>query len=213
MSEPAYDRNVFLNCPFDEEYQPLFRAMVFTVEDCGFRARCALEAENSGEVRIDKINRIIRECRHGIHDISRTEPDPVNSLPRFNMPLELGLFRGAREFGSRVQQQKNCLIGPGAVPIPEVLLGHRGTGHPVARRVSGAGHPGRSQLAVRVPEPHHPAARAEHDAGAIRDVPGGPPGLVHALAPGPGRPAVRGVPDADPGVGDRESAGVLLNKR
>lgn len=110
MFESGYDRNVFLNCPFDEDYQPLFRAMVFTVEDCGFRARCALEAENSGEVRIDKINRIIRECRHGIHDISRTEPDPLNALPRFNMPLELGLFLGAREFGSKVQQQKNCLI-------------------------------------------------------------------------------------------------------
>jgi hypothetical protein len=105
-----YDRSVFLNCPFDEEYQPLFRALVFAVEDCGLRARSALEADNGGEVRIEKINRIIRECRHGIHDISRTEPDTLNDLPRFNMPLELGLFLGARAFGGKPHREKNCLI-------------------------------------------------------------------------------------------------------
>jgi hypothetical protein len=110
MREADYDWAVFLNCPFDDEYQPIFRALVFVIHDCGFVARCALETDNGGEVRIDKINRIIRECRHGIHDISRTEPDALNSLPRFNMPLELGLFLGAREFGGKVQQQKNCLI-------------------------------------------------------------------------------------------------------
>jgi len=30
-----YQRNVFVNCPFDADYQPLFQAIVFTVEDCG----------------------------------------------------------------------------------------------------------------------------------------------------------------------------------
>lgn len=110
MLPTEYDRGVFLNCPFDQEYQPIFHALVFVVQDCGFKARSALEAENGGEVRIEKINRIIRECRHGIHDISRTEPDAVNALPRFNMPLELGLFLGARHFGSRLHREKNCLI-------------------------------------------------------------------------------------------------------
>lgn len=110
MAPAEYDRSVFLNCPFDEEYQPIFHALVFVVQDCGFKARSALEAENGGEVRIDKINRIIRECRHGIHDISRTETDALNALPRFNMPLELGLFLGARAFGSKPHREKNCLI-------------------------------------------------------------------------------------------------------
>lgn len=83
---------------------------MFAVHDCGFLARCALEADDGGEVRIAKINRIIRECRHGIHDISRTELDPNEKLPRFNMPLELGLFLGAREFGGARQKQKRALI-------------------------------------------------------------------------------------------------------
>jgi hypothetical protein len=45
---PDYERNIFLNCPFDDEYQPLFRAVMFAVLTCGFRARCALEADDGG---------------------------------------------------------------------------------------------------------------------------------------------------------------------
>lgn len=45
-----------------------------------------------------------------MHDISRTELDPANQLPRFNMPFELGLFVGATRFGTREQRRKICLI-------------------------------------------------------------------------------------------------------
>jgi hypothetical protein len=107
---PGYDDSVFVNCPFDDAYLPLFRALVFVIQECGFRARCSLEVEDSGEERIRKIKRIIRECRYGIHDISRTEPDPLSRLPRFNMPLELGLFLGAQEYGVRSQKAKRSLI-------------------------------------------------------------------------------------------------------
>src|SRR5215218_5102889 len=106
----GYDRNVFINCPFDEWYQPILHAMIFTVHDCGFLARMALEVEDGGEVRITKIKRIIRECRYGVHDISRVEPDAGSGLPRFDVPLELGLFLGAREYGSREQKTKRSLI-------------------------------------------------------------------------------------------------------
>jgi hypothetical protein len=37
-----YDRQVFLNCPFDDEYRPLLRAAAFTIHACGFTARIAL---------------------------------------------------------------------------------------------------------------------------------------------------------------------------
>lgn len=111
MTLPAdYNDSVFVNCPFDEDYGPLFRALLFVVQDSGFRARCTLEVEDSGEERIRKIKRIIGACRYGIHDISRTELDPVNQLPRFNMPLELGLFLGAQEYGSGAQKGKKSLI-------------------------------------------------------------------------------------------------------
>ena len=102
--------DVFLNCPFDDAYRRLFEAVVFAVFDCGFRPRCALEMDDSGEVRIDKLLRIIEQCRFGIHDLSRTEADPVSRLPRFNMPLELGLFLAAKRFGDRRQKRKRCLI-------------------------------------------------------------------------------------------------------
>jgi hypothetical protein len=105
-----YDDNVFLNCPFDEEYQPMFSAVIFAVHDAGFMARSALEVEDSGEVRITRIKRIIGECRHGIHDISRAGVDAQTQLARFNMPLELGLFLGAQEYGGRAQKQKRSLI-------------------------------------------------------------------------------------------------------
>jgi hypothetical protein len=65
---------------------------------------------NSGQVRIDKIVGLIKACRFGIHDLSRTELDPVSNLPRFNMPFEFGVFFGAQRFGSGIQKKKNCLI-------------------------------------------------------------------------------------------------------
>ena len=105
-----YTDNVFINCPFDLAYKPLFDAIVFAVHDCGFIARCALEEEDTSQVRIDKIYAIIEDCRYGIHDISRTELDEVSGLPRFNMPLELGIFLGAKRFGAKEQKRKNCLV-------------------------------------------------------------------------------------------------------
>lgn len=109
MSSP-YTSNVFLNFPFDDRYLSMRNAIVFSVFDCGFVPRCALEIENSGEVRFDRIQRLIDESKFGIHDISRTELDSATNLPRFNMPLELGVFIGARRYGSAKHKQKNCLI-------------------------------------------------------------------------------------------------------
>lgn len=102
--------HVFVNCPFDRQYVPLFHAIVFAVHDCGLVARCALEAEDSGEVRIAKLYDIIEECGLGIHDVSRTELDAKTRLPRFNMPLELGIFLGAKRYGQGGQRDKRALI-------------------------------------------------------------------------------------------------------
>jgi hypothetical protein len=106
----THERDVFLNCPFDSNYRPLLRGLLFAVHDCGFRARSALELEDSGEVRVQKIVRIIGESPYGIHDISRVEADPKTGLPRFNMPLELGLFLGAKAYGDSGNQGKRCMV-------------------------------------------------------------------------------------------------------
>ncbi len=109
VTPAEYKLNVFINCPFDEEYRPLFEAILFTVQMAGFKPRCALEASNAGQNRLNKIMRIIMECNYGIHDISRTELNN-NGLPRFNMPLELGIDLGCQNFGSARLKSKRLLI-------------------------------------------------------------------------------------------------------
>ena len=108
--DTRYAGNVFINCPFDKEYLILRNALLFAIFDCGFIPRCALEEDDSGNVRFNKIQKIIAECRFGVHDISRTELDDQTQTPRFNMPLELGVFLGAKHFGNRQQKRKVCLV-------------------------------------------------------------------------------------------------------
>jgi hypothetical protein len=86
----------------------MFNAIVFSVLACGFTPRCALELDNAGQVRFDKIVALIRDCHLGIHDISYMELD--GDLPRFNMPFELGVFLGADRFGTGWVGQKACTI-------------------------------------------------------------------------------------------------------
>jgi hypothetical protein len=110
MPRPSLSDGVFVNCPFDDDYEPVFRSMVFCIYACGFRVRSAKEVEDGSELRFRKIVKIIRECRYGIHDLSRTELDRHYNLPRFNMPLELGLFLGAKYAGAAGQSEKQALI-------------------------------------------------------------------------------------------------------
>lgn len=110
MARSNYNTSVFINCPFDTAYGALLDAIVFGVHDCGFVARCSLEIQDASEVHLTKILPLIADCRFGTHDISRTELDSVNGLPRFNMPLELGLFLGAKRFGNRENKSKVCLV-------------------------------------------------------------------------------------------------------
>lgn len=102
--------DVFINCPFDDDYAATFRAIVFTIFACSFRPRSARELDDGGQTRIDKLFNLIEECRYGIHDLSRTELDRDSHLPRFNMPLELGIFLGAKRYGPKPQKAKRLLI-------------------------------------------------------------------------------------------------------
>lgn len=110
MALDSFTSNVFVNFPFDDDYLELRNALLFAIYDCGFVPRCALEEDNGGNVRFEKIQRLIKESKFGVHDISRTELDSTNNLPRFNMPLELGVFLGAKKYGDKRQKNKNCLI-------------------------------------------------------------------------------------------------------
>jgi hypothetical protein len=100
--------SVFINCPFDPAYKPLIRAIIFTIIASGYSPRCALDAEDSAEIRIQRITNMIGACDWGIHDISRVELS--KRLPRFNMPLELGIHFGARWLGAKRHRKKRALV-------------------------------------------------------------------------------------------------------
>ncbi|RRA99504.1 hypothetical protein [Larkinella rosea] len=104
---PIYNKSVFINCPFDSSFTENLRAMSFAILACGFYPRCALEANiNASHVRLTKILSLISECQFGIHDMSLIDV-------RFNMPLELGLFIGCKEFGVGHHQDKRFIFFEG----------------------------------------------------------------------------------------------------
>lgn len=104
----GYRKSVFVNAPFSDDRRAVFDAIVFAILACGFTPRCAREFDNAGQVRLDKIIHLIRDCHLGIHDISYMELD--DGLPRLNMPFELGVFLGADRFGLKWIGQKACTI-------------------------------------------------------------------------------------------------------
>lgn len=105
----APNPNVFINCPFDEDFRPCFEALLFTVSASGYRARCALEDADGATIRFEKLRRLISECPRTIHDLSRIELSK-DALPRFNMPFELGLAMGAKYFGGPKRRHNSALI-------------------------------------------------------------------------------------------------------
>ena len=106
---PTYNDSIFINCPFDKDYRTHLQAIVFTVYRCGFYPQSALSEDNALDNRLNKIERLIENCKYGIHDISRIELNP-EGLPRFNMPFELGIFFGAKRFGNKIQRIKNAIV-------------------------------------------------------------------------------------------------------
>lgn len=110
MLKSNYELNVFINCPFDEDYKGLFDALIFTIVCCGFIPRSAKENMDTSVVRIDKICQLIEESKYSIHDLSRVELDYYNKLPRFNMPMELGIVIGSKRFGNKLNKSKEYLV-------------------------------------------------------------------------------------------------------
>ncbi|HUA60945.1 MAG TPA: hypothetical protein VML19_19435 [Verrucomicrobiae bacterium] len=87
---------VFINCPFDAEYAPLFDAIVFAAVSCGFVPRSALESGTVSEPRITRILRALFSSKYSIHDLSRCTGEGSDNTARFNMPLELGMAMARR---------------------------------------------------------------------------------------------------------------------
>ena len=110
VPKSSFKDNVFINCPFDKEYMLLLRPMLFTVIFLGFEPRIASERKTSNEERISKIKELIRNSKYSIHDISRMQAMEEREFARMNMPFELGLDFGCKEFGSGKLSEKKCLV-------------------------------------------------------------------------------------------------------
>jgi hypothetical protein len=81
---------VFINCPFDEEFEPLFLAYIAGLVTLGLLpvTVCDLPAST----RLDRLCGLIDSCASSIHDLSRVQLSGARTpVPRFNMPFELGL--------------------------------------------------------------------------------------------------------------------------
>ena len=106
----AFSDNVFINCPFDAKFFNLLRPLLFTVIYHGLIPRIALEATDSGALRLNKIVELIEKSQYAINDISRIKAAKAGDLSRLNMPFELGLDLGARFFGDGILKNKKCLV-------------------------------------------------------------------------------------------------------
>ena len=79
--------SVFLNIPYDKEFENLYVAYIVGLTQLGLRVNVTLAVPNQG--RLETIIALIGKSNFSIHDLSRIETS--KGIPRFNMPVELGL--------------------------------------------------------------------------------------------------------------------------
>jgi hypothetical protein len=105
--EPAYEKSVFINCPFDPQFEDLLLAIMFAVVAHGLVPRSAQETDGSSEPRFLRVLKTIAHSKYSIHDLSRSTGEGPHNLARFNMPLELGVacaLRFEREQSTRLHK-------------------------------------------------------------------------------------------------------------
>lgn len=107
---PPFERSVFINCPFDEDYAPILQAIAFCVVFMGFHPRLAPENADNGAARLDRIVELIRGSKFGIHDLSRCKAENAGEFARMNMPFELGIDYGCRQSGIPPLDSKSILV-------------------------------------------------------------------------------------------------------
>lgn len=110
MPPSEFERSVFVNCPFDDDYDHILQAILFCLIRFGLTPRIAKERSDSGENRLEKILEMIQASRFSIHDLSRSQASEAGEHYRLNMPFELGLDLGCRRFGRDPLPRKAILI-------------------------------------------------------------------------------------------------------
>jgi hypothetical protein len=110
LTASDFDRSVFINCPFDADYEPILKALLFCVMRFGLKPRIATETSNAGETRIAKIERLILDSKFSIHDLSRCQALAAGEHYRMNMPFELGMDFASARFGPGALRTKQLLV-------------------------------------------------------------------------------------------------------
>lgn len=110
MEDEDFERAVFINCPFDEDYEPILQAILFCVIYVGLTPLVATERADSGESRLDKIRSLIESAKYSIHDLSRCQSQRAGEHYRLNMPFELGLDHGCRRYYGNGREGKRTLV-------------------------------------------------------------------------------------------------------
>lgn len=106
-----YEKNVFINCPFDEEYKLFQRGIIFTLVALGYNPRISPENSDATNLRLSKIMVLIEESKYSIHDVSRIVSSAEGEYSRMNMPFELGLDFGCKRYsGTESHNSKKSLI-------------------------------------------------------------------------------------------------------
>ncbi len=88
------DKSIFINCPFDKEYLPLLRVLLFVSRFYGLDVKIASTELDSTSNRLPRIKSLMRDSKYSIHDLSRFRSDKAGEYYRMNMPFELGLDYG-----------------------------------------------------------------------------------------------------------------------
>lgn len=83
LRAPALNNHVFINCPLDDDYWPMFRAIVFPVWACGYRSRCALE-NNGGALNL-VLARKREQWGPSVSDLAGLDPTFHTDEPRTAM--------------------------------------------------------------------------------------------------------------------------------
>ena len=107
---PPFERSVFVNCPFDEDFAPVLQAVAFCIVYLGLFPRLAPENADNAAARLERIADLICGSQYGIHDLSRCKSTQADEYARMNMPFELGLDHACRRFGQAPQTDKRILI-------------------------------------------------------------------------------------------------------
>jgi hypothetical protein len=85
------DYQVFLNYPFDSDFQSLESALHFPIIAAGLLPVCAKDLSSPDRSRLDMIVDAIINCRYSIHEFSRSTGEGPHNLGRMNMPIEMGM--------------------------------------------------------------------------------------------------------------------------